>query len=185
MKKSMKPFRPFRACTCIIIAAFLSLSSACGYKISSSVKTLPTGIQSVGIPTFKNLTQQFRIEQEVTGAILKEFSVRTRVPVNSNSSGVDVVLLGEIRGISSSPITFSTENTFGSAFLVNVQISAKLVRLKDSAVIWENSNYLFRERYVLNSKVSDFFSEENPALERLMREFAGALTSTILNGLRP
>jgi hypothetical protein len=185
MKKSLRLLRAFRTCARLIVTAFLLLISACGYRISPSIKTLPNGIQSVGIPTFTNLTQQFRIEQKITSAVLKEFSVRTRVPVNSNSSGVDVVLLGEIRGISSSPITFGTENTFGSAFLVTVQISAKLVRLKDSSVIWENSNYLFRERYVLNSKVSDFFSEENPALERLMREFAGALTSTILNGLKP
>jgi hypothetical protein len=142
-------------------------------------------MQSIGIPTFKNLTQQFRFEQIITGAVLKEFAARTRGSVNSNSSGVDAVLLGEIQNISSSPIGFGTQDSFGTTFLVTVQISAKLMRLKDSSILWEDTNYLFRERYVLNSEVSNFFSEENPALERLAREFAAALTSTVLNGLKP
>ena len=93
---------------------------------------------------------------------------------------MDAVLLGEIRSVSSSPVTFGTD-TFGSAFLVTVQMGVKLVRLKDGKVLWQNPDYLFRERYVFNSKVVDFFSEESPALERLAREFAASLASTVLN----
>jgi signal-transduction protein with cAMP-binding, CBS, and nucleotidyltransferase domain len=170
---------------CLAVFTLLLLNCSCGYRATPSIRKLPENVQSLGIPIFKNLTQQFRIEQMITSAVLKEFSVRTRAAVKPNSSGVDVVLLGEINSIGSSPIAFDTEDSFGTAFLVTVQISAKLVRLKDSSIIWENPNYLFRERYVLNSEVSNFFSEENPALERLAKEFAGALTSTILNGLKP
>jgi len=57
----------------------------------------------------------------------------------------------------------------------------KLVRGKDSAVLWQNPDFLFRERYVLNGNVTEFFSEENPALDRLSREFAASLVSTMLN----
>jgi len=185
LKRFIYPLSALHFSPCVVIAAVLLLNSGCGYRITPAVKTLPAGIQSLGIPTFKNLTSQFRIEQMMTSAVLKEFSARTHAAVNSNSSGVDVVLLGEIQSISTSPIAFGTEDSFANTFLVTVQISAKLVRLKDSSIIWENSNYLFRERYVLNSEVSNFFSEENPALERLTHEFAGALTSTILNGLKP
>lgn len=179
------PVSAFQFPASVAIAVLLLLISSCGYRVTPSIKTLPAGIKSLGIPTFKNLTQQFRLEQMMTSAILKEFAARTRASVNSKSSGVDAVLVGEIHSISSSPIAFGTEDSFGTTFLVTVQVGAKLVRLKDSSIIWENSNYLFRERYVLNSEVSNFFSEENPALERLTREFAGALTSTILNGLKP
>jgi len=166
--------------------AFLCLLShfvvvtGCGYRVAGSVKGLPDGVHSLGIPTFRNSTNQYRLEQQITQAVLKEFSERTRVPVKSSSSGVDAVLLGEIRGVSSSPVTFGTD-TFGSAFLVTVQIGVKLVRVADAAVLWENPDYLFRERYVFNAKVTDFFSEESPALERLAREFAATLTSAVLN----
>jgi hypothetical protein len=146
-------------------------------------------VQSLGIPTFRNLTPQYKIEQLITRAVLKEFSTRTRATVNSSSSGVDMVLEGEIRNVSSSPVTFGTQTegsqTTGSAFLVTVQMSVKLKRLRDSAVIWQNDDFLYRERYVLNSSVRDFFFEENPALERLAKSFAARLASEILGRTRP
>ncbi len=160
--------------------ASLLLACGCGYRVQSSVRGLPEGISSLGVPTFKNQSSQFKLEQRVTGAVLKEFSTRTRVPVNSAQTGVDAVLLGEIRSMSSSPVTFGTD-TFGSAFLITVQLSAKLVRVKDKKVIWENPNFLYRERYVLNSKLNDFFSEDNPALDRMARDFAASLVSAVLN----
>jgi hypothetical protein len=144
------------------------------------VGNLPSGIQSIGVPTFENLTGQHKIEQMVSSAVLKELSLRTRIPVNSNKTGVDSVLLGEIREVSSTPVTFGLE-TFGSAFLVTVRISIRLMRLSDSSIIWQNEDYIYRERYTLNSKVRDFFSEENPALNRLAGDFATSLVSTILD----
>jgi hypothetical protein len=158
--------------------------AACGYQVRSSIRSLPAGIQSLGIPTFRNTTPQYKVEQQISAAVLKEFTTRTRIPINSNSTGVDALLIGEIRSVSSSPVTFGTDS-FASAFLVTVQMSVKLVRTSDSKVLWENSDFLFRERYVLNAKLSDFFSEENPALERLSRDFASSLVSTVLNSTIP
>lgn len=154
--------------------------TGCGYKVQSSVRSLPAGIQSLGIPTFNNSTSQYRIEQRVTSAVLKEFSERTRIPVNSKSTDVDAVLQGEIRLISSSPVTYAVD-AYGSAFVVTVQVAVKLVRTSDSAVLWENPDFLFTERYVLTSKVSDYFPEEGPALDRLSHDFAASLASTILS----
>lgn len=168
------------------LAAFIGLGlqllfcSACGYRVRSSVGELPAGIRSLGIPTFKNLSPQYKLEQRLTAAVLKEFTTRTRVPVNSSSSNVDAVLRAEIQGISSTPVTFGTDS-FGSAFLITVQLSVKLVRGNDGTVLWENPSFLFRERYVLNGKLTDFFSEEGAALDRLARDFAASLASTILN----
>ncbi len=164
----------------LVLSTVLLCCASCGYRVRSSVGSLPSGIQSLGVPTFKNLSSQYKVEQRITSAVLKEFSTRTRVPVNSDVSGPDAVLLGEIHGVSSTPVTFAA-NTFGSAFLVTVQLSVQLVRTKDKAVLWEDSSFLYRERYVLNSKVTDFFAEDNPALDRLARDFATSLVSTILN----
>jgi hypothetical protein len=146
-------------------------------------------MQSIGIPTFKNLTNQYKIEQIISRAVLNELAQRTRARVSSSRSDVQAVLLGEIRGISAVPVTFDTQSagsqTFGSAFLVSVQMSAKLVRTSDSSVIWQNDDFLYMERYVLNNNVRDFFSEENPALERLSRSFAAALAASILDRANP
>jgi len=174
------------------VLGILLIFSACGYRVRSSVGKLPSGIQSLGIPTFRNLTTQYRIEQLISSSVLKEFSIRTRIPVNSSNTGVDSVLLGEIRSVSSTPVTFGTQTTqttepqtFGSTVLITVQASVKLVRVKDSAILWQNEGFLYRESYVLNPNVSDFFSEENPAINRLARDFASSLASTIFEQASP
>jgi hypothetical protein len=157
----------------------LLLFAACGYHVTSATRKLPGGIQSLGIPAFKNLTREYKLEQQITAAVFKEFAARTRVPVNSQSTGVDAVLQGEIHSLNASPITYGTD-TFASAFLVTVEMSVKLVRLKDGSVLFENPGFTFQERYVLNGKIAQFFSEENSALDRLARDFAASLASAIL-----
>jgi hypothetical protein len=172
----------------VVLAVILAFP-ACGYRVRSSTGVLPSKAQSLGIPTFRNLTTQYKIEQLISGAVLKEFSSRTRATVDSSSSGVDLVLLGEIREISAVPITFGTQvvgsQTYGSSFLVTLQLSVKLLRARDSSIIWQNHDFLFREPYVLNSSVREFFSEENPALERLARRFASSLAGSILDRSKP
>lgn len=163
----------------------LVLNQSCGYRVRSSMGRLPDDMKSIGIPTFKNLTNEFKIEQIITSALLKEFSSRTRGQVNSSSSGVDLVLVGEIRSLDLLPVTYRTQNvgekTFGSAFQVTLRVSVKLIRKHDFAVIWKNEDFVFRERYILNTNIRDFFSEENPALERLAKDFSSGLASAILN----
>jgi hypothetical protein len=171
------------------LLAIILISTACGYHLVRSVGKLPNGIQSIGIPTFQNRTNQYKIEQVISSAVLKEFSLRTRTPVKSSSSGVDAVLLGEIRNVSSVPVAFGTQTigsqTFGSAFMITVEASIQLKRTRDSKVIWQNDRYLFRERYELNANVREFFPEDNPALERLARRFADDLANAILDRKTP
>jgi hypothetical protein len=173
----------------LLLLSILLICNSCGYRMRGSGGKMPNGIESLGIPTFRNLTSQYRIEQIISSAVLKEFSLRTKIPVNSSSTGVDSVLMGEIVSLSSTPVTFGTQKvdsqTYGATFMISVQISAKLVRLKDSAVLWQNDSFLYREPYVLNANVQDFFSEENPALERLALHFAASLASTILERSAP
>jgi hypothetical protein len=169
----------------LLLLGIILIFTACGYRVRSSVGKLPNGMQSIGIPTFLNLTNQYKIEQLISSAVLKEFSLRTRTPVKSSSSDVDAVLLGEIRSVSSAAETFGTQTigsqTYGSAFMITVEASIKLKRTSDSKVIWQNDRFLFRERYVLNANVREFFSEDNSALERLAKRFAESLAGAILD----
>ena len=163
----------------VFLAAVVLINMACGYKVRSSIGSLPEGIHSLGIPAFENLANAYKVEQMLTDAVIKEFNRRTRARILSADAGVDAVLQGEIQNVYSSPVTFGSRS-FGSAYLVTVVVGVKLVRLKDSKIIWQNKNFTFRERYTLNSDVRDFFNEENPALERLARSFAASLVGVIL-----
>jgi hypothetical protein len=169
-------------CGLMFIALFLP---GCGYRVRSAVGRLPGGAESIGIPTFRNLTGEPEIEQILTRALLREFSARTRGRVDSSNVGADLVLLGEVKDVSAVPVTFGAQNsgelTSSSTFQVTVRIGVKLVRQRDSAVVWENENFVFRERSLLNSDVRNFFAEENPAFERLARNFAATLAGTVFS----
>jgi hypothetical protein len=163
----------------LLLIFALALYAGCGYRIAGAVSNPPGGIRSLGIPTFANETREYKLEQQLTAAVLKEFALRTRIPITSQSRDVDAVLEGRILNLNSSPITFGADS-FASAFNVTVDISVRLVRLKDRAVLWESQGFSYRAQYVLNSKVNQFFSEENAAVERLAKDFAASLASSIL-----
>ncbi len=154
-------------------------AAGCGYRLRSAVAPLPGGLRSLAVPTFVNETQAYRLEQRITRAVVSEFMHRTRARITSVAEEADAVLYGEIRSLSSNPVTFG-QDTFGSAFMVAVQASVRLVRRSDGKVLWENTDLLFRERYVLNPRVTEFFSEQNPALDRLARDLAGSIAGAIL-----
>jgi outer membrane lipopolysaccharide assembly protein LptE/RlpB len=164
---------------CAILLGQVLMTSGCGYHIAGSVRNLPGGVNSLGIPIFKNLTREYKLEQQITAAVLREFTLRTKIPVNSQANGVDAILVGEIRSLNATPTTFGSD-AFASAFLVTVEMSVKLVRLKDGSVLFENPGYSFQERYVMSTKVTQFFSEQNSALDRLARDFAASLASAVL-----
>ena len=176
-----------RICVYLKIALILTalLFPGCGYHVRSAVGRLPDGAESIGIPTFKNLTAEPEIEQILTRALLREFAARTRGRVDSGDSGADLVLLGEVKDVSAVPVTFGAQNsgelTFSSAFQITVRIGAKLVRRRDHAVVWENENFVFRERYLLDSDVRNFFAGDHPAFERLSRNFAASLASVVFS----
>ena len=56
------------------------------------------------------------------------------------------------------------------------------VELVDRAgkVLYQNQNYTFREQYQVSREVSSFFEEDAPAMDRLAREFARTLVSSVV-----
>jgi outer membrane lipopolysaccharide assembly protein LptE/RlpB len=173
----------------LLALALLAPVAGCGYRLAGSRGRLPGGSRSLGIPTLRNLTHQHGIEQTLTAALLEEFTLRSGGRVDSRRTGADAVLLGDILEVTSTPVTFGTEQagsrTFGTSFLVTVRSSVRLVRTGDNAVLWQNPDFVFRERYALNASVADFFSEENPALRRLARSFAASIAGAVLERASP
>jgi hypothetical protein len=80
--------KEFRIMLCIMLLGVALACASCGYRVRSSVGKLPDGMQSLGIPTFRNLTSEYKIEQQISSAVLKEFLARTKSRVDSSSSGI-------------------------------------------------------------------------------------------------
>ncbi|HSA91544.1 MAG TPA: LptE family protein [Terriglobales bacterium] len=164
------------------LAALLALSffSGCGYHSAGSASQLPPGVQTIAVPAFVNQTQTYRIEQQMTAAVVREFLTRTRYHVvNESGDAADAVLQGVVLSTEAAPLTYDSQTGRASSALVTVKMRVSLTG-RDGKVLWENRDYVFREQYQVSREVSSFFQEESPALDRMSRDFARTLVSNIL-----
>ena len=55
--------------------------------------------------------------------------------------------------------------------------------LKTHKIIFQNQRMTFEGEYQLSDDPQSFFNEENPAVDRIARDFAQTIVSTIMEGL--
>ncbi|HKU23236.1 MAG TPA: LPS assembly lipoprotein LptE [Terriglobales bacterium] len=162
-------------------ALVLSLALAgCGYHVAGKDNNLPTNLKILAIPAFTNGTQVYRVEQNLTSAVVREFITRTHYHViNRQDRSADATLQGTVLAASVFPLTIDTRTNRVATVLVQVSMHVSLTD-KKGKVLYDNPGYLFREQYQESSSLSTFFQEESPALQRLSRDFARALVSDIV-----
>ncbi len=166
------------ACGFLIVIVGMGITH-CGYRVAGggSGRSL-TSVKSIGIPVFKNLVPQQAVELRLTQALIREFSERSKLSVSSNSTNVDALLEGEITGLNAAPVGFSKEK-FGSTYLVTLTLRIKMTNLKTDKLIFQNDNFVFRDEYIVNPNVSQFFSEENVSLDRMAKDFASSVVASV------
>ena len=156
------------------------LCGACGYSASNKTASrLPTTIHTLAVPAFTNQTQTYRIEAMLTGAVVREFNIRTNFRVISDATDADAILKGVVVSTQTSPLTYDSASGRASSALVTVTMKVQLID-RSNRVLYENQTYLYREQYQISPEVTSFFQEENPALDRLSRDFARQLVSNVL-----
>src|SRR6266849_1483678 len=173
------------------VCAALSLG-ACGYRVAGRASSLPPGLKVIAVEAFANKTNQYRIEQRLTEAVVHEFLARTKYRIVSTENSADAVLHGEILSLELTPVVFDTSpatnpnlnTTTNTARATTMLISVKLqVWLEDKETkkdLYRNMNFLFREPYEISTDVTSFFDEQGPALGRLGRDFAARLVADVL-----
>ncbi len=153
----------------------------CGYHTAGKEVTgLPPDIRTIAIPAFVNQTQTYRVEQVLTAAVVQEFNSHTHYRIISNAGeNADAVLHGTVVHTEFAPVTYDSVSGRVSSAIVTVVARVSLVDRKNH-VIWENPNYTFREQYEISREVSSFFEEDQPAVDRLARDFARTLVSNVV-----
>lgn len=159
--------------TCCLCAVLLL---SCGYRVASNNRV--KSFKSVAILPIENSTTTFEVEQYLTRALIQEFVESTGFEVVESASRGDAVLRGTVHDITVNPVTFG-RTSFGSTFLVTLRLSIELTDTRNQQVLFRNNNYIFREQYVINVDVENFFTELNPALERIARDFASSVVTTV------
>ncbi|MFI5111566.1 MAG: LPS assembly lipoprotein LptE [Terriglobales bacterium] len=167
----------------IIIAALLliaTMSLACGYHTTTHYVRLPDSVHTIAVPAFTNQTQNYRVEQVLTSAVVREFVTRTKFRIISEpSDDADATLRGTVTTMQLAPLTYDSQTGRASSALVTVTMRVSLVDRKGT-VLFDQPNYTFREQYQVSRELTSFFEEDSPAVDRLSRDFARTLVSNIL-----
>ena len=168
----------------ILFAIMLSLAfDVCGYKRAGKGRSLPVNIKTIAVPVFQNSSLKYRVEQRFTQAVIDEILKRARgIHITQNPDDADAVLSGDIRSFRAGGAVLDER---GRTRLWDVRIITG-VTLRDQhtrKLLFQNQRLDFNGEYELSDDPQSFFNEENPAVERIAREFAQALVSAILEGL--
>jgi hypothetical protein len=118
-----------------------------------------------------------------TQAVIEEFSSRTPYRlIPGNDPDADATLDGTITSFQVTPLTYNSQTGQSSSFLITVRASVKLID-RNGKVLYQNPGYLFRQQYETTQDLASFIQEDSPAVQRLARDFARAVTSDILESL--
>ena len=164
------------------LLTFLVLTtSACGYRTANrAAPSLPQTVRTIAVPTFQNDTYRFKIEETLTGAVIREMLSRTSYRVQSSEAGSDAVMSGVITAIYSSPIVFDPNSGRTSEVLITVSMRVTVQDTATRQTLYEANDLVFREPYQISSDATTYFGEDQAAVERLSRQVASSLVSTLI-----
>lgn len=142
---------------------------------------LPSTVHTLEIPIFQNLSQSYHTEVAMTEAVIREFTSRTSLKiVSSDTSGdADAILHGAVVSEVVTPLTYNSTTGQSSSFLVTIKAKVTVVD-RNSKVLYQNSDYTFRQQFETTADLTSFIQENPAAVHRLSRDFAQALVSDIL-----
>jgi len=168
----------------VMLAVALSMIvDVCGYKPAGKGKSLPAGIKTIAVPVFQNTSLKYRVEQRFTQAVISEILKRARaLRVVTNQDDADAVLNGDIRGFRASGSILDDRGRT-RVWDVRIIVSVVVRDLKTHKILFENPRMSFEGEYELSNDPQSFFNEENPAVDRIARDFAQTIVSTIMEGL--
>ena len=165
-----------------LVAGPAALAAGCGYKRVDSGSSLSKSYKTIAIPTFRNPSLRYRVEQRFTDAVTRELLRRDRrLRVVTDPESADLVLTGEIKDLRSGGALLDDT---GRTRVFQVVVVAG-VTLRDRAkerVLFDNQRMVFRGEYELAGDPESFFNEESSAVERVAQEFATSVVSTVLLG---
>lgn len=157
----------------------ISLTS-CGYHVAGKADMVPKRIRTIAIPSFGNATSRYKLSEQITKAVTREFISRTRFRVVADPAEADAILTGAVATFFSAPTVFDPNTARASAAQVYVGLQVTLTDRSNGAVLFSRPNMDFRERYEISVDQLAYFEESEVAMLRLSRDVARAVVSAVL-----
>lgn len=161
-------------CPLLLLAASLS---GCGYHVAGKADLLPKDIQTIAIPSFGNATTRYQLSQRLTASLTREFISRTRYRIVADPGDADAVLTGSVLNFFSFPTVAEGGRSAVVQAIVGLQVE---MRSRAGTVLYSKPNLEFRERYEISVSSQAFFEESESAMERLSRDVARTVVSSVL-----
>jgi Lipopolysaccharide-assembly len=158
------------------------LASSCGYHIAGKANTLPSTIRVIAIPPFENGSMEYKVEQYMTQAVVREFIRRTRYQIVADENEADATLRGVVINVNVYPAVFDPVSQRATSINTLTQIRVSLVDRKTGQVLYDNPNFEYRERYEVSTDANAYFEERQSALVRSSEATARSLVSAVLEG---
>jgi outer membrane lipopolysaccharide assembly protein LptE/RlpB len=155
------------------------LMAGCGYHVAGRGDALPKTIHVIAVPALENATNSYRIEQKLTSATIHEFLAATPYKISSNPESADAVLRGKVVSLEAVPLLFDTQTGRATTMLVTVKCQVTLTQTDTQKVLFHTANFIFRQEYEISTDVKSFFEEQDPALDRLAKDFAQRLVASV------
>jgi outer membrane lipopolysaccharide assembly protein LptE/RlpB len=152
---------------------------ACGYHVANRGDALPKNIHVIAVPALINATNSYRIEQKLTSATVHEFLAVTPYKITSDPAEGDAVLRGKVLTLEAVPLLFDTKTGRATTMLVTVRCEVTLTQTEPQKVLFHTDKFVFRNEYEISTDVKSFFGEQDPALDRLAKDFAQRLVASV------
>jgi hypothetical protein len=164
-----------------LLTSVMLVGTLCGcrYHVAGNPDALTKNIHVVAIPAMENRTSSYRIEQRLTAATVHEFLARKPYRVVADPESADAVLRGKVLSVETLPLLFDTATGRATTMLITVKCEVSFEERETGKVLYHTENFLFRNQYEISTDVKSFFEEQDPALDRLARDFASRLVTAI------
>jgi outer membrane lipopolysaccharide assembly protein LptE/RlpB len=168
-----------KAAALVFLIASCGYLAACGYHVAGRTDALPKTIHIIAIPALENATTNYRIEQRLTSATVHEFLATTPYKITSEPSNADAVLRGKVLTLEAVPLLFDTRTGRATTMLVTVRCEVTLRQTDTQKILYHTDKFVFRNEYEISTDVKSFFEEQDPALDRLAKDFAQRLVASV------
>ncbi len=162
----------------LILSAAATVS--CGYHVGGKADLMPKNVRTIAIPAFSAFTARYALVDELPQQIAREFSSRTRFVIVNDPTAADAVLNGTVNSASAYPTIFDPASGKATSVQLLVTVTVKLIEQRTGKVLYSRVNWGIREDYELAVDPHQFFDESGPAQDRLCRDVARDLVSSVI-----
>lgn len=170
----------------ILFVALLFVSGFAECYKPVTKNQLPARIKTVAVPAFQMGPQalRYKLASRFTDAVVNELIHRGRgLRVQGEREGADAVVEGLIKSFSYSGVLLDDRGR-ARIFEVTIGVAVTVRDQTENRVLYDNQNFVFRGEYEFANDPRSFFNEEDPAVQRMARNFAESIVSTLTNAVQ-